>query len=408
MRSTPLIALLLAGCPPGEEPIDPCVPLHPNATIDVRHGPFVQPTADGYRLRFETLSHDAPLALYVGDPSCPAALTPTTDTVDRSFRWPNIDGQLGLDFPDEPGAYTRQDVVFDSLDAGEWMSWQLPFGPDPSQVIEGTFRAPPAAGEAFRVAFVGDTMSPNKADTLPALATHSPDLFLHGGDIQYQSFPGDTWNEFFVLAADALQSGLFAPCIGNHEHEGQNEIAQMYGRLFEGQGQRGTADWFSFDYSGVRFISLSSEEALDDAADAQIVWLNEQLDTMAESGSTRAVVMLHRPIYTLGEHEPKLGIRAQLEAAFDGHDVPLVLTGHNHFYERFDTGTRTVLVDGGGGAFLYDANEHFDDFPDDQALRQAVSETYGFTVLDFAASGSIELLRYDVDGNEVDQAVIGG
>ena len=370
------------------------------------NGPFVQATADGLRLRFETRTSD-PLPVYIGT-DCPTATTPTTDTVERTYRWPDIDGQLGLDHPDEPGSYTLQQVMFTDLAPGEWVSWAIPTGPD-SEVIEGTFRAPPAAGEPFVVAFVGDTMSPKKEEVLPLMAGHSPDLFLHGGDIQYMSFPGDTWAAFFLAARDVLGSGLSLFTLGNHEYEGQDEETVLYERLLGGQGTAdgNTTEWHATDYSGVRFISLSSEEDMSAATDSQLVWLEQRLaEVDADPNLAFSVVFFHRPIYTLAEHGPRLSARAALDAIFDAHDVPLVLTGHNHSYERFEVGSRTYVVDGGGGAVTYSVDVNVGNHPDDVPLRSFASASYGFTVLEFDGLGGIELVRFDLDDAEIDRATI--
>ena len=48
------------------------------------------------------------------------------------------------------------------------------------------------------------------------------------------------------------------------------------------------------------------------------------------------VVMLHRPIWSQGLHgNDEIGLNASLTALFDAAKVHLVLSGHDHNYERF-------------------------------------------------------------------------
>ena len=382
------------------------MPTGPAASVEVLYGPVLQLTESGIRMRFETQTED-PLPVYEGT-DCPAAITPTTDTVERTYRWPDIDGQLGLDHPDAPGRYTQHEVLWTDLAPGEWVSWSIPTGPGADELLEGTFRAPPTKGQAFRVAFVGDTMSPMKETVLPLMATYEPDVFLHGGDIQYMSFPGDTWSAFFLAGRELMGNALSTFCLGNHEYEGQDEETVLYDRFFGGQGNvaDGTAEWHATDYAGVRFVSLSSEAPMSDAADAQLVWLEAVLSEVdASADLDQAVVFFHRPIYTLAHHEPRLAARAAIDAVLDRHDVPLVLTGHNHSYERFLVDGVTYVVDGGGGALLYDVDTNVEAYPEDAALRQAWDKSFGFTLLDVEGS-SIRLSRMDENGELIDEAEI--
>ena len=65
---------------------------------------------------------------------------------------------------------------------------------------------------------------------------------------------------------------------------------------------------------------------------AQLEWLDKEL---AKSGSDWKIMFFHHPIYSSGErHGPSLQLRAMLEPLFVKHNVDLVLTGHEHFYER--------------------------------------------------------------------------
>ena len=64
----------------------------------------------------------------------------------------------------------------------------------------------------------------------------------------------------------------------------------------------------------------------------QIQWLQKELPA---SDSDWKIAFFHHPLYSSGEkHGADLELRKQLEPLFLEHGVDLVLTGHEHFYER--------------------------------------------------------------------------
>ena len=73
---------------------------------------------------------------------------------------------------------------------------------------------------------------------------------------------------------------------------------------------------------------------------------------MSKSDARWKIAVFHRPIYTSGRYSLwALWTRSSLEPAFVSHQVRVVLSGHEHFYER----TRpqrgvTYFISGAGGS----------------------------------------------------------
>ena len=139
----------------------------------------------------------------------------------------------------------------------------------------------------------------------------------------------------------------------------------------------------------------------------QMSWLVDELTAVgADEGLAYAIVAFHRPFFTFSRSSPNLATREYLHALFVEHGVPLVLTGHNHCYERFEVDGITYVVDGGGGAFLYDVNDHLAEIeaerPEEIALRQAFEQSYGILTLDVGADGTIAATRTNVSGATTD------
>jgi 3',5'-cyclic AMP phosphodiesterase CpdA len=88
--------------------------------------------------------------------------------------------------------------------------------------------------------------------------------------------------------------------------------------------------YFSFKAprGSVRFYALDSNY-MDKT---QLTWLEKELSA-SESGWK--IAFFHHPLYSSGEkHGSDTVLREQLEPLFQKYGVDLVLTGHEHFYER--------------------------------------------------------------------------
>ena len=122
----------------------------------------------------------------------------------------------------------------------------------------------------------------------------------------------------------------FHAAIGNHD-----DPAQIYYRQFNMGGQR----YYSFRRAersleggltgaGVRFFSLDSRSFDQE----QLDWLRREL---SDSASRWKIAYFHHPLYTSGRYESaSRPLRITLEPILVAGDVDVVLSGHEHFYER--------------------------------------------------------------------------
>lgn len=373
------------------------------SAADLSAPPWVLITGpDRALLRFETLNEDRALGVELTlGAADPVSVVPARRRLETDYRFPDVEATPEL-VQDLPGLRVLHEVSIEGLAPGERVGWRVDL--EAGAFVEGSFSIP-APGQDFVAVYTGDTMSPKLDEVVEGAAPFAPDLYIHGGDLQYQSNPFDTWTGLMHSIAPLTAQAPFHPAVGNHEYEGQDEFAVMFERFFEGAGDanQGTA-YHAFSAGGVRFIALNSEgeHGLADPESPQVAWLTQEL--IAHSAEP-VVVYFHRPVITLGNHLPKLDIRAVVHPLFVGHGVDLVLTSHNHSYERFEMDQLPYVVDGGGGAFLYDVDEHEEDLPEDLARRRAKVQSMGFTVLRFSDEG-IDLERYDLDGAQVDGALL--
>ena len=174
-------------------------------------------------------------------------------------------------------------------------------------------------------------------------ATHRIDALLEVGDVVYDV--GDP--SLFASRIDAPYAALSATrpfwiALGNHDvatNDGNDMLAHMglSAHWYEQVLQR--------DGVSVQLLVLDSNHV----SDAQTQWLDQRLST---GSYTWRVVAFHHPAYSCGSHGNTADVDAAWVPVLQNHQVDLVLSGHDHSYQRFHNDATTYIVTGGGGASL--------------------------------------------------------
>jgi 3',5'-cyclic AMP phosphodiesterase CpdA len=234
-------------------------------------------------------------------------------------------------------------------------------------LTEGSFRTAPAAGTGqVRFAAFGDsgTGSVEQKKLAVLLSDQQPDLLLHTGDLAYQSGTlQELQDYFFGIYGGWLASRSVAPSIGNHDDVTFEAAAFLNSFVLPLNAPAGVQErYYSFDFGPAHFVALDTEHAfLDPALRAeQLSWLRADL-----AATTRPwkIVFFHRPPYDSGPHHaPVLDVRQAFGPVFEELGVQLVLSGHEHIYERTvpwqqsgGPGAPVYVVTGGGGGPLHQA-----------------------------------------------------
>lgn len=248
-------------------------------------------------------------------------------------------------------------------------------------VLAGTesFRTAPTTGTGS-VTFLafGDsgTGSTQQRAISELIAADTFDVALHTGDIAYGNTGGTgdasytTYqNWFFGIYQDWIGNHGFFPSEGNHDSRLSNNDGAAYLDLFSLSPNGGSASYpehaeryYSYDYGPVHFVALDTEFAFQDVSRRaeQVAWLDADL---AGTSQPWKVVYFHRSPYSAGgEHGSDTAVRAAFGPLFERYGVQLVLSAHEHVYERSTpwregtTGSAvTYIVTGGGGGPLYPA-----------------------------------------------------
>ena len=164
------------------------------------------------------------------------------------------------------------------------------------------------------------------------------------GDMIYPDGDSDLVDERILNPySPLLEDGAeLIPVLGNHDY-GSDEQMHILDRLGRNRS------WYVEDSGPLRVIVLDTERVEEQS---QTEWLVDALD--GGSGSQGwTLVALHHPPYSAGYHGSSLDVRDAWAALFAAADVPLVLAGHDHDYQRSEpVDGVTYVVSGGGGASI--------------------------------------------------------
>jgi hypothetical protein len=146
-------------------------------------------------------------------------------------------------------------------------------------------------------------------------------VVLVGDNLYGAERPQDFKKKFEDPYKPLLDAGVkFYASLGNHDAREQRfyKPFNMDGKLY-----------YTFSPKPeIRFFALESTYPVPE----QIQWLEKELKA---SGSNWKIVFFHHPLYSSGDrHGSDLRLREVLEPLFLQNNVSLVLTGHDHFYER--------------------------------------------------------------------------
>ncbi|MFX1483558.1 MAG: metallophosphoesterase [Promethearchaeota archaeon] len=234
----------------------------------------------------------------------------------------------------------------------------------------------------FNFIAYGDTRSPDFQGVSPvhesivnAYLQQDPEFILHTGDMVGWGAIYEQWASFNDSMTAVWEAGIpFYGAAGNHEKYTsvyyQYDLTFTnyttffdYSSVIDEPGE--TELYYSFDYEGIHFIVLNTEDYFDDVefgtnvfncSEAQLTWLLADLSNIGLDDFV--VAMFHRPLWSVRENRPDRWeqaetVRAEFHDLFVEYDVDLVFNGHDHYYYRTLRDGIYYVTTGGGGAELH-------------------------------------------------------
>lgn len=241
--------------------------------------------------------------------------------------------------------------------------------------------APPPGGSTFvptgqtaSVIAVGDIGMCSERETVArtaALVDRLPGRLLLAGDLAYMHGSYQNFIDCFEPSWGRFR-GRWHPVPGNHEYETPRAAGylQYFGQSATPTGRT----YYSFRAGDWLVLMIDSNEPVRSGT-PQYEYVRTALQS---AGAPCTVAVWHHPLFSSGPNGPNNFMRDMWSLLYR-HDADVVITAHDHLYERFgkqDVDARSdgkglrQFIAGTGGARLYD-------FPRQEPNSQARVRAHG-------------------------------
>lgn len=237
----------------------------------------------------------------------------------------------------------------------------------------------------------------------------NPDIVVTAGDNNYSLGEAATIDnnigQFYQQYIGSYTGGYgpgagatnrFYPAIGNHD----NNSTAGYTPYTDYFTLPGNERYYDFVQGPVHFFMLNSTSDEPDgytSSSTQAAWL--QTGLQASTAAWQVVVVHHSP-YGSAPNSSRHGSDPIVQWDYKAWGADAVLSGHNHFYERFEVGGLPYIVTGAGGHDL-------DDFSAPIAGSKVRNNgDYGALLVD-ANESTLSFKYYTRDGRQADSFNIG-
>jgi 3',5'-cyclic AMP phosphodiesterase CpdA len=224
------------------------------------------------------------------------------------------------------------------------------------QTADIRFHTAPGAREALRIAVYGDVRGGHQTHRalLAAMRGESPDLVVATGDLVLRGTDEGDWQRFFAVTADTFATVPFYTAIGNHDVGRSGDELRTADQVFAmppGPANRPAATfWYSYDVANVHLVFLDSNAY---ERREQREWFEADLAAARKRKVRAIVVVTHDGPYSRGSHRGSSIAQRDYVPIMTRYRVDLVLSGHDHIYQRGSIGGIDYIVSGGGGSQLY-------------------------------------------------------
>jgi hypothetical protein len=219
---------------------------------------------------------------------------------------------------------------------------ELPRLPVPTAGPSGA--APPEPQVLLAVGDIADC-DEQADDAVAQLASRLPGTIALLGDTVYESGSPPEYRACFDPSWGPMRSRI-RPAVGNHEYH-LDEASGYFGYFGEAAGEAGKG-WYSYDLGAWHVVVLNSNCGPDVecwAGSEQYAWLESDL---AAFDGDCLLAYWHHPRWSSGRHGSSDWVGPFWDAVREaGADI--VLSGHDHTYERLRVdGVRQFVVGTGG------------------------------------------------------------
>jgi len=247
--------------------------------------------------------------------------------------------------------------------------------PEPSPITSPQSTPPnlPGAEAPIRFAVIGDfgTDCCGEGDVADLVDRWGPEFVVTTGDNRYDEVKPDeaigryysqyigNYDGEYGPGADVNR---FFPSAGNHDYSAEGgfdlylDYFDLPGDGIASSGTSGNERYYDFVQDPIHFFVVNSNDEEPDGITSdsdQAAWLQTQL---AASEMPWQIVITHHPPYSSGYHGPT----DDLQWPYVEWGADVVMSGHEHSYERIAKGDTPYIVNGSGGRRLRGLGEEED------------------------------------------------
>jgi hypothetical protein len=248
----------------------------------------------------------------------------------------------------------RHEFELAGLEPRSLVSYRVEAGDD--RTADHRFHTAPGAGEVVRIAVYGDVRGGHAIhrSLVEAIKGEAPDMVIATGDMVLRGTDEGDWQRFFGVTEDLLPSIPYYPAIGNHDVGRSGDQLRRADQLFAlppGPAARPTGTfWYSYDVGDVHLVFLDSNAY---ERPEQVTWLEQDLAAARKRKVRSIVVSTHDGPYSRGSHGGNTIAQRDYVPILARYKIDVILSGHDHDYQRGQMSGVDYLVSGGGGASLY-------------------------------------------------------
>jgi hypothetical protein len=248
----------------------------------------------------------------------------------------------------------RHEFELAGLEPRSLVSYRIEAGDD--RTPDHRFHTAPGAGELVRIAAYGDVRGGHAIhrSLVEAIKGEAPDMVLATGDMVLRGTDEGDWQRFFGVTEDLLPSTPYYPAIGNHDVGRAGDQLRRADQLFAlppaPAGRPGGSFWYSYDVGDVHLVFLDSNAY---ERSEQVAWLEQDLAAARKRKVRSIVVATHDGPYSRGSHRGNTIAQRDYVPILARYKIDLILSGHDHDYQRGQMSGIDYIVSGGGGASLY-------------------------------------------------------
>ena len=220
-----------------------------------------------------------------------------------------------------------------------------------------------------RIGVLGDASFGDEATSqlVSLMAEMDLDFVIHTGDVVYQTESSDPFNsylsKFYLPFEKLLKQGPIYTVPGNHDYDAsvRYQDAPFYDYVFPAfddeafnyPEERRANQFYALAVGDIQFLMMDSQAIYGvGGREAQDEWMKERL---SDPTYRATIPVFHVSPYSSSIVHPEDSdpIRLSWNYIFEGANVPLVMSGHFHHYERLLANAITYIVTGGGSSTLY-------------------------------------------------------